>query len=299
MWAIFGLVSALFLGIYDTFRKRVLRDSPVIPVLFLASLTAGLLFLPPIILSSAGWIDSGSLLYIPAMSRELHLLVVLKSVILGASWFLAYSALSNLPITIVAPIRSTAPMWTLIGAIYIFGEKFTFLQWIGIITVLGFFYYFALAGRREGISFLQNKWIFAAMGATLIGAVSGLYDKFLFARYDRIAVQAWYMVYISILLFPFFLYYWFIRRKKSGSFHWTPHIHLIGILLVVSDFLYFFALSKTGSLIAVLSIIRRSSVIISFISGAIFFGERNLKRKGLALLGILLGVILLVLGSAQ
>lgn len=297
MWIVLGLFSALFLGFYDAVRKKVLNDNPVIPVLFLASLTGALLFIPVIILSHTGLIESGTPFYIPQMSLELHLKTFLKSLIVGISWFLAYNALSKLPLTIVVPIRATGPMWTLLGAILIFAERFTTLQWFGIIVVLGFFYYFTLAGRKEGINFLKNKWIFAAIGATLVGAVSSLYDKYLFSQYDRMFIHSWYSVYMIIVLLPFLFLLWYPRRKKMKSFVWSPYIHLIGLLLVVSDFLYFYALTKDESLIAVLAIIRRSSVVISFVAGAIFFGEVNLKRKGLALLGILIGIVMIVLGT--
>jgi transporter family protein len=171
------------------------------------------------------------------------------------------------------------------------------MQWIGITVVLCFFYYFTLAGRKEGIEFFRNKWIFAAIGATLVGAVSSLYDKHLFSSYDRMFIHSWYTIYMVIVLTPFLFAAWYPGRKKMPAFKWSPYIHLIGVLLVVSDFLYFYALSKPGSLIAVLAVIRRSSVIISFVSGAVFFRETNLKRKGLALTGILAGVILIIIGT--
>jgi len=297
MWVFYGLFSTIFLGFYDAIRKKVLNNNPVIPVLFLASLTGALIFLPFIIFSHTGVIHQGAFLYIPPGSPKEHLLALYKSMLVGSSWFLAYNALSRLPLTIVVPIRSTGPMWTLIGAMLIYTERFTAVQWFGIVTVLGFFYYFILAGRKEGIDFFRNKWIFTAIGATLLGAASSLYDKFLFSHYDRVFIQAWYSVYMVPVLLPFVFFVWYPRSKALTVFSWNVFIHLIGILLVVSDFLYFYALSYNGSSIAVLSILRRSSVIISFISGAVFFGERNLKHKGLALTGIFIGIVLIVLGT--
>ena len=297
MWGFYGLFSAVFLGVYDVIRKKVLNNNPVIPVLFLASLTGALIFLPFILFSQTGVIKEASLFYLPSGDFYLHRLAFYKSVLVGVSWFLAYNALSRLPLTIMVPIRSTGPMWTLIGALILYGERFSPAQWAGIITVLGFFYYFTLAGRKEGIHFFQNKWIFAAIGATLVGSVSSLYDKYLFSNYDRLFIQAWYSIYMIPVLLPFVLVAWYPRRRSDAVFSWNFYIHLIGIFLVISDFLYFYALSLEGSSIALLSILRRSSVIISFISGAVFFGERNLKHKGLALIGILLGVVLIILGT--
>ena len=38
------------------------------------------------------------------------------------------------------------------------------------------------SGRREGIDFKHNKWIFFLVIAALLGAVSGLFDKYLMAN---------------------------------------------------------------------------------------------------------------------
>jgi transporter family protein len=299
MWVFFGLFSAFFLGFYDIIRKKVLNNNAIIPVLFLASSTCGLLFVPFVVLSYFGIIHPGAILYIPPVTPEMHVLIFLKSLVVGLSWFFGYFALSNLPLTIVTPINSTGPMWTLLGALIIFGERFTGFQWVGIVVVLFFFYIFSLAGKHEGIVFSKNKWIYAVIAGTMLGAVSSLYDKYLFRNYDRMAVQAWYSIYFVPVFLPFVMLIWYPKRKKYAPFRWSALIPVIGIALVISDFLYFYALSEKDSLIAVLSVVRRSSVIVSFSAGALFFNEQNLKRKSIALAGILLGVISIIFGSMK
>lgn len=293
MWVVLGLVSAIFLGVYDAVRKKVLKDNPVLPVLFLATLTGTVIFLPFIIFSRVGIIGQEAFFYVPRADAHVHFLTILKSILVASSWILAYSALNMLPLTIVAPIRSTAPLWTLIGAVIIFSERLNPVQWIGVLVVLAFFFLFALAGKREGIVFHRNKWIFAAVGATLLGAASSLYDKYLFSQYDNMFVQAWYQVYMIPFLLTALVLLWYPKRKIKTPFQWNFYIHLIGILLVVSDFIYFFALTDPNSLIAILSVLRRSSVVVAFTAGAIYFRENNLKRKGFALIGILAGVVLI------
>jgi bacterial/archaeal transporter family protein len=299
MWVISGLFSALFLGIYDILRKISLKDNAVIPVLFLASATGGILFIPPVVLSLAGILHPGNFLYIPPATTEMHLFFFLKSVLVGTSWFLAYFAISRLPLTIVIPIRATGPTWTLLGALFIYQERFTVIQWAGILIVLTFFYIFSLAGRKEGFHFSGNKWILAIIAATLLGSASSLFDKFLVGRYDRMAMQAWFSIYMIPVFLPFLLFIWYPKRKSYTTFRWSPYIHLIGIVLTLSDFHYFFALSDKGSLIALLSVLRRSSVVISFAAGAFIFHDRNIKRKSIALAGILIGIVLIVLGTAN
>jgi bacterial/archaeal transporter family protein len=297
MWVLLGLVSALFLGVYDIVRKTVLNGNTVIPVLFLASSTCGIIFIPFVVLSRTGIINPSDAMYVPTSTLTMHLLFLLKSIIVGASWFLGYFAIRNLPLTVVTPINSTRPAWIVLGAFFIYGERFTGLQIIGIIIVLFFFYLFSLAGKKEGIVFSKNKWVFAVIGATMLGAISSLYDKYLFTHYNRMAAQTWYSIYFIPVLLPVLLLAWYPNRKSYSPFRWSWLIPVIGITLVISDFVYFYALSLDGSMVSILSVLRRSSVVVSFIAGAIIFGEQNLKRKALALAGILAGLVLIVIGT--
>ena len=89
---------------------------------------------------------------------------------------------------------------------------------------------------------------------------------------------------------------WFPRRK-ADRFHWSWSIIGISIFLSAADFLYFYALSLPSAMISIISMVRRSSVLVSFLFGAIFFHERNLKGKAIDLSLVLLSMILLFIGS--
>lgn len=293
MWALFGLISALFLGIYDIFKKLSLNGNAVLPVLFFATCTGAALFLP----IAAGSVFSPEFfqqigLYAPPLNFQEHLLVLLKSGIVVSSWILAFFAMKHLPVTIFAPIRSTSPLWTLIGALAIFHEKLSLQQWIGILITLVFFYLFSAAGKKEGVEFRKNKWVFFIVLATLLAGVSGLYDKFLILCIDRVAVQAWFSFYQVAILFPVLALFWFPKRKTTTPFQWRWTIVFIGLTLVVADFLYFYALSFEDSLVSIISALRRGSVAMTFFLGAFLFKEQNIKRKAVFLSGILAGILL-------
>ncbi|HKL32285.1 MAG TPA: EamA family transporter [Tangfeifania sp.] len=298
MWAIFGLLSAVFLGIYDIFKKSSLNENAVIPVLFFATLTSAVIFIP-VVTGSAFYPEPFQQigLYAPKLTLGEHLQVLLKAAIVISSWILAFFALKNLPISIFAPIRATSPLWTLIGAIIIFQERLNLLQWVGITLTLGFFYLFSTAGKREGIHFQKNKWVFFVIAATMLGAISGLYDKFIIGRIDRIAVQGWFSFYQVAIMLPVLGIFWYPTRKKTTRFRWRWAIPAIGITLVVADFLYFYALSIEDSMISIIAALRRSSVLIAFVLGALIFKEQNLKSKGIFLIGILVGILMITLGS--
>ena len=298
MWAIFGLLSAAFLGIYDIFKKSSLNENAVIPVLFFATLTSAVIFIPVVVLSNVHpEFLKGIGLYAPPITLTEHLQVLLKAALVISSWLLAFFALKNLPISIYSPIRATSPLWTLIGAIIIFQESLNLLQWVGISLTLGFFFLFSTAGKREGIKFEKNKWVFFIVAATILAAASGLYDKYIIRRIDRIAVQAYFSFYQVVVLLPVLFLLWYPKRKKTTTFHWHWAIPAIGISLVFADFFYFYALSIEGSMISIIAALRRSSVVIAFTLGALIFKEGNLKRKGIFLVGILAGILMITLSS--
>jgi bacterial/archaeal transporter family protein len=298
MWVLLGLFSALFLGIYDIFKKLSLNGNAVLPVLFFSTCTSAAIFLPiavgsaffPEIFKSIG-------LFSPSLSFNEHLLVFLKSVIVVASWIFAFYAMKHLPITIFSPIRSTGPLWTMIGALIIFHEKLNFSQWVGVTITLGFFFLFSTAGKSEGIKFRQNKWIYFLVLGTLLGGASGLYDKYIIRHVDRIAVQAWFSFYQVVLLAPVMAIFWLPKRKETTPFSWRWSIPAIGLTLVAADFLYFYALSCDGSMISIISALRRGSVVVTFALGALIFKDKNLKQKVFLLIGILVGILLISMGS--
>lgn len=296
-WALLSLFSAALLGIYDFLKKKSLSDNAVIPVLFFSTLTSALIFIPVIFYAGFHENTETSLFNFGPLSLYAHWLFFQKSVIVTASWILAYFAVKHLPLTIVSPIRSSAPLWTLLGALLLFGERLNPWQWTGLILTIFFYYLFGLYGLKEGISFRTNKWVLFMTLGTIINSISALYDKFLIARHNRLAVQAWFHVYMALLTLALLLCLWFPKRKKLTPFEWRWSIPLIGICLTVADFAYYWALSCPGSLIAIVSTIRRSSVIVSFTLGALIYKEKNIRQKALILTGIVLGISLIILGG--
>lgn len=298
MWITLGLISSLLLGFYDISKKHALRENAVLPVLFL-SVVCGFIPLPFIAAASRGFPELMQQvhLYLPTAPPGAHLHIFIKAVIVSTSWVLAYFAMKHLPITIVSPIRASGPVWTLVGALVIFHERPDPLQWAGMAIIFTSYYVFSLAGRKEGLVFHRSLWILFIFLATLIGTLSTLYDKYLInqLRYDPMLVQFWFAFYNMALLGFFTVIFWWPRRAGFTPFQWRWSIPLIGLLLLVADLAYYHAVHDPDALIVILSILRRSSVVISFTAGAIFFGDANLGHKAWALAGVLVGIVLIVL----
>ena len=289
-------MSAALLGCYDFCKKVSLKENAVIPVLFLNTLFSALIFLPFILLSHAGEIQT-PMLFVPDAGLKVHLLLVLKAVIVLSSWVCGYFAMKHLPITIVSPIQATRPVMVLLGALLVFGEQLNLYQWIGVSVAIVSFLLLGKSGKREGIDFVHNRWVALVVAAAGLGAVSALYDKYLMSFLAPMLVQSWFNLYQAMLMAAVMLLLWWPTRKRTTPLRWRWSIPLISLFLGVADFCYFSALAEEGALIAVVSMIRRGSVIVSFAFGAMILHEKNLKSKAFDLLLILIGLFFLYLGS--
>lgn len=304
MWLLLAFLSATLLGFYDSFKKESLRDNAVIPVLFLNTLFASLIFLPFIILSYNTTVLDGSIFHVASGGWHEHKYIIGKSIIVLSSWIFGYFGMKHLPLTIVGPINATRPVMVLVGALLVFGERLNVYQWIGVALAVASFFMLSRSGKKEGIDFKHDKWIYFIVLAAVLGAVSGLYDKFLMAPAENggvglnsMMVQSWYNIYQCFMMLVMLLIIWYPKRKSSTSFHWHWGIILISVFLSAADFVYFYALSFPDAMISIVSMVRRGSVIVSFLFGAMMLHEKNLKSKMVDLLLVLLGMVFLYIGS--
>ena len=321
-WVLLAFVSSLCLGFYDISKKIALRDNSVVDVLTASIVISSAILAFPLLLSRlAPEIAADSFYYVPQLDLRGHLLTIVKSGIVLSSWICAYLALKHLPISVVSPWQATRPMWTLIGALLIFGERLNGWQWVGVILAIGSIFAFSIGQhRRNKLSKnKQDKRYYIALAlAILIGAASGLYDKYMMRQFHHNAVQVYYTFYQAVMM----LIVWTIDRYAKGrktkdNGQWTMDkrqplhglstidqrpttiipIVLISVFLVISDNVYMLALQDPDSMIAVVSTIRRGGTVIGFAYGLIFLKEPDPWKKLLAMCGILAGLVCLAIGT--
>lgn len=290
MWIILAVCSAVGLGFYDIMKKLSVRDNNV-PIVLLLNTIFGTLLLSPVLI---GGIANGDFGLGSTITGHAHIIV--KAVIVLSSWILGYFAIKHLPLTIQGPINATRPVLVLVGALVIFGERLNLIQWTGILLGFASLFFISRIGSKEGFSFRHSRWLWMSIGATMLGATSALYDKYLLTLYPPLEVQAWYSLYQAIIMG---LIVMALRRcgKGGGPFRWRWAIVGISLFLTGADICYFYSLSLPDSMISIVSMIRRGSVLVSFAYGVLILHERHVRQK-LVDLGLLLAsLLLLILGS--
>lgn len=292
MWILLAIVSALCLGFYDVSKKLSVEGNNVVAVLFLNTLFCTLLMSPVII---AGAADGNF-----GLGNDIagHGRIAVKAVIVLSSWLLGYFSIKHLPLTIAGPVNASRPVMVLVGALLIFGERLNTLQWCGVLLGFASLFFISRIGGKEGFSLRKAKWLWLAIGSAFMGAVSALYDKYLMGRYEPLEVQAWYTLYQFVIMGGV-LALLLGRGHGGGRLQWRWPILLISVFLTIADLAYFYALSLPGSMIAVVSMIRRGSVIVSFFYGVFALRERHVRAKLIDLGLLLVGLALLVIGSQQ
>lgn len=296
-WVAASLLSALFLGCYELGTKHAVRDNAVLPVLFFANVCSATVWTGLLATATlAPGVLPAALLVAP-LSFHQHLLLLGKSALVAASWICGYFAIKQLPVSLASPVRATGPVWTLLGAVLVLGERPTALEGLGIVITLASFFGLSLAGRREGIHFHRNKWIGFLVAGTLLGAMSGLYDKFLLGRmgFTAATVQCWFSLYLAMLFLPLAVG-WKLRWWPRHEFHWRWSILVVSFALLIADFVYFDALRNPDALVSLVSSLRRGSTLVAFAGGVLLFKELHGRAKLPAVLGVVTGIVLTILG---
>ncbi|HMA65035.1 MAG: EamA family transporter [Fibrobacterota bacterium] len=297
MWLLLSCCSAVFLGIYDVSKKHAVNRNAVIPVLFLTTTTGVVCTLPLIVLS---WINRELAqswhIYVPPQTLSMHLLIFCKSLIVGTSWMLSYFGLKHLPISIATPLRATAPLFTVLGAVTLFGERPTSVQWAGIVLILTSYLIYSKTSKGDTKKKAPLIWIVFMILAAVTGAISAGFDKYLLQSRSLppLFVLCWFLFYLSIIYGVVTLVLWCPQRKKSTPLTFRYSIVMVGVLLVIADIFYMTALSDPDAKLAVVSSIRRTNILISFIGGFLVFHEGNVRKRLVPFCGIIAGLICLM-----
>ncbi len=281
MWIWTTVASALFLGLYDVFKKQSLKKNDVLQVLLCVTALSTLLLSP--------WLSAGPV--------EDHLKLFLKAILVSTSWISGLYGIKLLPLTTASTIKATRPVFVLVFSVLLFGERLNGWQWAGSILAIVSLYLLSLSSRKEGIQFSKSKGILFMAVSVLAGSASALYDKHIIASMEPLFVQSWCNFYITMILAVVMLFQWRRQKSEFRTIRWDWLLLLIAVLIVVADFLYFYSLKQEGAMISIISMVRRSSVLVPFLFGIFLFKEKNIRGKTLALGLLLCAMALLVFGT--
>ena len=282
MWLWLSVGSALLLGVYDVAKKQALKRNSVYWILLCATALTSL-FLSPFL--SAGPITD-------------HYRLMFKAVLVSVSWISGLKAMECLPLTTVSTIKASRPMFVVIFSILLFGERLNLVQWLGVAVVMAALFLSTRSSHHDTDKMTSAKGVFYMIVSVLSGAASALWDKHIMQSMEPLFVQSWTNVYITILLALVLLVQFLVDRKNFQPLTWDWKLLLIAVLITVADALYFFAVKEPDALLSIISMIRRTSVVVTFLGGVLILKEGHVRDKAHVLVLMLVGVALLLSGSA-
>lgn len=301
MWVTLSLISAVLLGFYDIFKKRTVVGNAIIPVLFYSTMVSGLVFVPFIV---ASWLHPAfftdgfwSHFFVEPLTAKQHLLIAGKTALILVSWMFSYSAMKHLPITVVGPVNQLRPAISLVLLFLVFREHLVWTQWTGVVLALLSFYLMNRSGKLEGISFVRDKWVYMLLASALLVALSGVYDKFLLSNQSisPATIQAWYTIYDFLMMAVLFFLVWRPQRARQ-PFEWRWGIVAMAIFVTIADVIYLSGLKQEAAVIVLIPLILYGvRLVVSFVYGALFFREKNIRSKIIPLLMVLAALVFMCL----
>jgi len=226
--------------------------------------------------------------------------------LLGGAWIihtlyklLLAMAYERAPFTVVYPVvRGTGPLVTVIFAGLVFGEQFTFGQWIGVAVLSSGI--FGLAhnswkGASGGQETLGLALIFAVLTGVMVAAYT-TFDAFgMRAAPDPFTFLVWFFV-VDGFVFPIIA--WFRWRKMSERPPKLP-LMLRGLTGGIIAFLSFGAIMLATRLdkVGEAAVLRETSVVFAAFIGWFFLKEKVGPRRVVLMVVIALGAVIVEFGA--
>ncbi|MCJ9751407.1 DMT family transporter [Neorhizobium sp. BETTINA12A] len=293
MWMVFGISAGALLGLYDFWTKKAMTGNSVIPIVFWSAFFGGLVWLPAFF-PIAQTFD----LYVDLSKTSLHeqAIILIKGLAMTLSWIFAYYAVRELPMSFSGAVRSSGPLWTLVGGSLVFGEDLSALQMSAVLISVLAYYFLSQIGRDEGIRLLRSGPMFFMLAATILSAMTTVYDKYIVQQlglpiYTIQAYSAEHRLFLALIFFVCVA----VRDRALPFLQWSLYVPLVGFSWVGAEIIYFLAIADPDANVTYLSIFRRTSLVIGFLLSVLLLGERNVGRKFLIILAIVLSTVLLVL----
>ena len=186
----------------------------------------------------------------------------------------------------------------IVFSILLFGERLNLVQWLGVAVVMAALFLSSRSRGHDTDKVTSAKGVAYMVVSVLSGAASALWDKVILKNLEPLFVQSWANLYITVLLALVLLVHYWVEKEQFQRFTWDWSILLIAVLITVADALYFFAMKDPNGMVSIISMIRRTSVVVTFVGGALLFKEGHIRDKAVVMVLMLTGVALLLGGSA-
>lgn len=278
-WVIYTAIYALLMGLFVCSKKKAIVKNSIYEVLAMFS-TISFIFIS-FTSKNAFVID---LIYI--------IPIFIKALVITASWALSLYVIKIMPISLYSVVKLSRIIFSILMSILFLGEALTLPIFVGMLMVLlGLYLVNTITPKKEKKE-NSSKAIWLLILACFLSSVSSIIDKKILVYVTSSQLQFWFLMFLSILSWGLLL-----SRKKKINFkdmknnYW---ILLTAICLVLGDRVLFIANEIEESKVSVMTLIKQLSTIETIILGKLWFKEKDIVKKLLCSIIIIIGIVLTI-----
>lgn len=288
-WFILSILSAFLSAFAAITQKKVLFKVGALEFSFLLSIV-NLLFSIPFFF----FIDYATVNY-----TNLAILFI-KSMIGVSAFYCVMVSLKNLEISNALPLLALTPGFVAVFAFLLLGESLKIIEIVGLFFLIAGTFILESKNFKElfipfsvFIKSVYHRYIILAL---LLFTASSILDKFLLIKLNLspISLTAFQHIYFAVL---FSIIYLFFKNKEQASSleikkNQLGWIALISVITIGYRYTQIVAVSLAS--VALVLAIKRTSVFWATIIGGKLFNDKDLLKRSIAAVLILIGAILIL-----
>ena len=280
-WMLLVLFYGVMKGVREVVKKKALKKSTVMEVLFFYSFLA-FLFVIPQAKDAVG------------LEPKYYFYIALKSFVIFLAWICSFKAIDKMPISLYGVLDLSRVLFATLLGVLVLHETLSVCGVIGLVFVSAglLMLKFKPGASSKKAEEIQPVYVIFAFTSCMLNAVSGLMDKLLMKNMSSAQLQFWYMLF---LLFYYAAYVVVTRTRISKEVWKNGWIWLLSILFVAADKALFIANGMEQSRITVMTLIKQSGCIVTILAGKLIFKEKNIGYKlfcaAVIVIGIVIGVM--------
>lgn len=289
MWVFYSLFFAIWTALQTFLTKNLTKRISPLPLLYIF-----FLFNVPITFILLLFLGG-----VPEVTSNFYLYIGIAGFLDAIAFVCSFLAISRSSISLIAPMASFSPVFTILIAIFALNEIPTPIKFVGILLVVFGAYLLNIADIKQGIlipfkTLFSHKGVLLFLLANFLWGITPIFQKkAIFETSPQIPLFASVigMVFVFLFLTPF-AFRKAIRsiRKVKANLKWFA-INGIGTAFSQAAAYAAFALIFVGYAVSIF----RLSTLFIIILGGVFLKEKRIKERLLGASVMILGAILLVL----
>jgi drug/metabolite transporter (DMT)-like permease len=288
-WFFIALLSAFLSAFAAITQKKVLYNLGALEFSFILSIVNLLFSIPFFFFINYQTINSTNLL-----------ILFIKSFIGVGAFLSVMISLKNLEISNALPLLALTPGFVAVFAFLFLGESLKLIEVVGLIFLIAGIFILESKNFKDLFipfsTFIKSKYHRFILLALLLFTASSILDKLLLIKLNLSPISLTAFQHIFFALFFSILYIFFRNKEeaapitiKKNNLGW---IALISIITIGYRYTQIVAISLAS--VALVLAIKRTSVFWATVIGGKIFNDKDLLKRSIAAILILIGAILIL-----